>query len=103
MAYNLPKFPADALPDRLKDFVQNAAAALNCPVDFFGVFSLTVMSAAIGTSRTIRLKKGWEEPPVIYSTVVASPASKKSPAFNLSLEPVRRKQLDFKGEYAQKF
>ena len=103
MSYQLPNFPVDALPDRLKDFVQNAAAALNCPVDFLGVFSLAVMSAAIGTSRIIRIKEGWEEPPVIYSAVVAPPASKKSPAFNLSLKPVRRKQLEFKGEYAQKF
>ena len=98
MSYQLPNFPVDALPDRLKDFVQNAAAALNCPVDFLGVFSLAVMSAAIGTSRIIRIKEGWEAPPVIYSAVVAPPASKKSPAFNLSLKPVRRKQLEFKAE-----
>ncbi len=101
MGCQLPDFPVDALPGRIKYFIENAAETLNCPADFIGVFVLTVVSSAIGTARAIRLKEGWVESPVLYSAVVAPPASKKSPAFNLALTPIRQKQMELKAAHAK--
>lgn len=99
MDYTTKVFPVDALPEKLSCFVQNTAEALSCPPDFPGIFALSVMSAAIGSTRVVRLKEGWTEPPVLYSVVVAPPASKKSPVFKLAMKPVIKKQLELKREY----
>lgn len=102
MSFSLPAFPVEALPERLGCFVRHAAESLSCPVDFVGVFALSVMSSAVGTARAIRLKSGWTEPAVLYTAVVAPPASKKSPAIKVALSPVHQKQMAHKYEYDQR-
>lgn len=102
MSFSLPAFPVDALPERLGCYVRHAAESLSCPVDFVGVFALAVMSSAVGTARAIRLKPGWTEPAVLYTAVVAPPASKKSPAIKAALIPVHQKQMAHKYEYDQR-
>lgn len=99
MAFSLPSFPVNILPENLACFVKSSSKAIGCPADFIGVFVLTTLSAAIGTARCIRVKDGWIEPLVLYSAVVAPPASKKSPAFKLTLRPVLEKQTELKHNY----
>jgi hypothetical protein len=53
---------------------------------------LTGLAAAIGNSRTIRLKPGWTEPAVLWSVIVGESGTLKSPALHAALEPIRRRQ-----------
>lgn len=93
-------FPVEAFPRPLQQMIREAAQALPCPEDFLGVPLLAVMGAAIGTSRSIQVKTGWREGPRIYSGIVAEPGSKKSPALDLVLAPVMRRQLLLKEQYS---
>jgi hypothetical protein len=93
------EFPIAALPITLRQFVREAAASVGCPVDYVGLSALAAASAAIGDTRRIALKKDWTEGAAIFGMIVGGPASKKSPAMNLALRPVRERQMALKTEY----
>lgn len=85
-------FPTDALPDPLAAFVREAAAALGCDESMVAAPLLAALGAAVGTTRVLRLKSGWTEPPVFWIVLLAESGAKKSPAIDAGLEPLRRRQ-----------
>ena len=96
---DVPEFPCEIFSDDVRNFIKEGAHSLCCPVDFLRIYSLSVLSSAIGTSRAIRLKGDWIEPALIYSGIIAPPASKKSPAFKLAVKPVMELQKEMKAKY----
>jgi hypothetical protein len=92
-------FPIDALPPTTRQFVREAAASVGCPVDYLGLSVLAALSAAIGDTRRIVLKRDWTEGAAIFGMIVGGPASKKTPAMNSALRPVRERQMALKTEY----
>jgi hypothetical protein len=93
------EFPISALPITVRQFVREAAASVGCPVDYLGLSTLAAVSAAIGDTRRIVIKKDWTEGAAIFGMIVGGPASKKTPAMNLALRPVRQRQMALKTEY----
>src|SRR5215212_4844100 len=92
-------FPISALPLTVRQFVREASASVGCPVDYVGLSTLAAVSAAIGDTRRIVIKKDWTEGAAIFGMIVGGPASKKTPAMNLALRPVRERQMALKTEY----
>lgn len=97
--FETPPFPTDLFPGDIRNFIKEASRSLSCPQDFIGVFALSVLSSAIGSSRAIEVKPDWIEPAVIYSGIIAPPSSKKSPAFKIALGPVIEYQQKMKSDY----
>src|SRR5215211_5980500 len=93
------EFPLEALPLTIRQFVREAAASVGCPKDYIGLSTLAAVSAAIGDTRRIVLKGDWTEGAAIFGMIVGGPASKKSPAMNLALRPIRERQMNLKKEY----
>jgi hypothetical protein len=93
------EFPISALPVTVRQFVREAAASVGCPVDYIGLSTLAAVSAAIGDTRRVVIKKDWTEGAAIFGMIVGGPASKKTPAMNLALRPVRERQMAMKTEY----
>jgi hypothetical protein len=87
-------FPVDALPEPLRSFVVEAAAALACDPCFVALPALAVVAGLIGNTRTIRLKRDWQEPAVLWTAVVAYSGTVKSPAARLVLAPLFRMQRE---------
>jgi len=81
-------FPIDALPGPCRRLVKETAAAICCPPDFVAMPLLVELGTAIGNSRVIKLKEGWEESATVYGAVVADPGDKKTPAAKVVFEPV---------------
>jgi hypothetical protein len=92
-------FPTDALPNSVRRFVEEAAASVGCPVDFVAVPALVALSAAIGDTRRVVIKKSWTEGAALYAGILGEAATKKTPAMNLALRPVRDRQMELKAEY----
>jgi hypothetical protein len=76
----VPPFPVEVLPAVLRRYVLEGAAALPCPPDYVAVPLLTVAGASIGASRALEVKPGHIQRASLYTGVVASPGSGKSPA-----------------------
>src|SRR5262249_52335409 len=94
-------FPVEVFPAPLAAFITEAAASLPCPTDVVGIPALTVLSAAIGASRAMSVKGGWREGARIYSAVVADPGTKKSPALDFAITPMRERQRRLQDVYEE--
>lgn len=92
-------FPVDALPVSTRRFVEEASRATGCPPDLVAVPTLAMLSAGIGASRVVRLKRTWSESAALFLMVVASPGSKKTPAQRIATEPVWAKQAELTRKY----
>jgi hypothetical protein len=93
------RFPVEVFPSSAARLVREAAAAIGCPDDFLALGVLAGLSAAIGDTRKILIKKGWTEGAAVYAMIVGDPASKKSPALYEAMRPVLMRQLSLKAEY----
>ena len=94
-------FPVENFPSALRAFITETAASFPVPVDMIGVPVLVLAGAAIGATRRIRLKAGWEESSALYAAIVAPPGALKSPALAAVAVPVYEKQKQHKKEYEQ--
>lgn len=88
-------FPTDALPEPVRGFVEDGAKAIGCAPTFLVLPMLSVLASAIGNTRRIRLKHGWEAPPVIWTAIVGESGTAKTPAFRAVMRPVRKRQENF--------
>ena len=87
-------FPTHVLPQPLRDFVTEGAAALGCDPSMIALPVLASCASAIGTTRRARLKRSWSEPSVIWAAVVARSGTLKSPALELAIRPLHRIQAE---------
>jgi hypothetical protein len=95
-------FPVDVLPESCRRFVREAAASIGCAPDLVSVPLLGLLSAAIGNSRQLQLKRGWKESAALFAVVVAEPGDKKTPAQKAALTPVWQAQERFKRKYQER-
>ena len=92
-------FLVDCLPEPVRSFVVQAAAAMCCDESFIALPLLAASAAAVGNCFRIELKKGWTEPCILWCVVVAESGTLKSPALELALRPVRNRQRRAMKEY----
>ncbi|HEY8665647.1 MAG TPA: YfjI family protein [Tepidisphaeraceae bacterium] len=94
-------FPLHVLPDPIHAYIVEGAAALGCEASYIAVPMLPVLASAIGNTRRIRLKKGWNEPAVIWAASVGESGTAKSPAHDLAVRPVWRRQRKILKAYGE--
>jgi hypothetical protein len=92
-------FPVEALPEPVRSFVVQGAAALGCDPAYLALPALSIVAALIGNTREIRLKLDWHEPSVVWSAIVGDSGTLKSPALNLVARPVYRIQKELLERY----
>ncbi|MDP9359288.1 MAG: YfjI family protein [Chloroflexota bacterium] len=76
----VPPFPVDVLPDAIRRYVSEAAAAIGVPPELVAVPLLACAAACVGRTRRIVLKEGFEQRPILWAAVVGRPGTAKSPA-----------------------
>lgn len=91
-ASQVPKFPLHVLPDRLAWFVEDVAAAVNCPPDYPAATMLAIAGAAIGATWSLRVKEDYFERPCVFVAVVGPPGAAKSPAIAAVAKPLYQEQ-----------
>ncbi len=85
-------FPVDALPEPVRSFIHESAGAIGCDPCFVALPLLTGIASAVGNARCIMLRRGWYEPSIIWTAVVAESGDLKTPALHQALGPVMRWQ-----------
>ena len=80
----------DLLPTLLQDYVHAAAESLNVDVAFILLPLLSSLGAAVGHARSILLKHGFIQPPVIWTGIIGRSGSRKSPALEAGCIGKRR-------------
>ena len=84
--------PLNLLPGVLQDYVHAAAKSLNVDVSYILLPKLSSLGTAIGNSRSILLKRGFVQPPVIWTGIIGRSGSRKSPALDAGCKGVMEKE-----------
>ncbi len=92
-------FPVEAIPEVLKPLVVEGARAIQCPPDYIAIPLLTCMGGAIGRTRVLQVKEGWEEPTAIWTVIVGRTGTTKSPAFELATEGLKEIEQGWLEDY----
>lgn len=86
--------PVELLPGVLARYITSTAdAQFNDPA-MVALPVLATVGAAIGTTRAILLKIGWEEYPIIWTCNVARSGANKTAAFKAATEPLEQAEYD---------
>jgi hypothetical protein len=96
------EFPTKALPSSCWQFVEEAEKAIGCPADLLGLPLLATLSAGIGNSRVVEIKRSWREGATLFLATVADPGKKKTPAAKHATAPIWERQTELKRSYAEK-
>lgn len=81
-------FPVDCLPTVAATFVQQCSSVFGCDPALFALPTLVVMAGAIGNSRLIQLKSTWQEPAILWGTIVSNSGTMKTPAARAAMKPL---------------
>ena len=85
--------PIDRLPPPLAEYVAKSAEAIGCDPCLVAMPALAACAAAIGDSRVLEVKPGFEVPAVLWTLVAAASGQLKTPAMKaamLGLESAQR-------------
>lgn len=85
-------FPTETLATPVKDFVEQSAASLPVAADIIALPCLVALGTAIGNTRVIRAKDGWQESAALYAAIIADTGSMKSAALGKATEPLKAAQ-----------
>ncbi|WP_152477002.1 DUF3987 domain-containing protein, partial [Nocardiopsis salina] len=85
----LPAFPTGHL-GTLAEWVRAASVSLNVSEDIAAFSALSVISAAVGGRRRVKVKDGWTEMVCLYAMALADSSARKTPALSLAMEPLER-------------
>jgi len=94
-------FPVEALPATAEAYVQATSEALDVAPAFVAVPMLPVLSAGVGASARLQLKRSWREPATLWTAIVAPSGSTKSAALQHVLRPVHRREREARDSYRE--
>jgi len=86
--FDLPTFPTDSLPERLRAFVEAEAIATQTPADLAAMLVLSVCAAACAKKIIVQVDEGWIEPVNIFTATVLKPGNRKSAVFKVVVAPL---------------
>lgn len=81
-------FPLDVLPWRVADFIRAVAEAHSVDPSFVALPVLAVAGAAMGNAWRLRMKDGFDVPPVLWCILVARTGSNKSGPLSVVVGPM---------------
>ena len=94
-------FPLDTLPSLPRAYVKASSEALDVAPSMVAVPLLSVLSAGVGASTRLQLKRTWTEPATLWTAVVAPSGSTKSAGLRRALRPVYAHEKEALEAYEQ--
>lgn len=85
-------FPVDTLPEPFQSYVVAASKAVGCDASMVALPLLAAIAGAIGNTRRVELKAGWQEAVNLWCVIIGYSGDLKSPALDAALAPVRARQ-----------
>ncbi len=82
-------FPIERLPSVLRALSTEGANANVTDPACIALPALACCTGAIGLSRSVRIKRGWSEPAVLWVVLIQPSGTVKSPSLDLAAKPLR--------------
>ena len=91
------------LPGSLQRYVNNHAERLSTPPEYIAIPLITALASVIGTKVSIypKMYDDWEIVPNIWGAIIGNPSTKKSPALDAGMKPLKNLTYKAKADYEQ--
>jgi len=89
---NIP-FPIDALPPKVREYIEKTCLQLRKSIDFLAVACLVIAGTVVGKSRALQLEEGYLVFANLYGCLVGKSGTGKSPAIKKAMAPIIHKKL----------
>ncbi|MBR1812155.1 MAG: DUF3987 domain-containing protein [Clostridia bacterium] len=96
----LPAFPVDALPSRVRPYVEAVAETTQTPVDMAATAAIAVMASCMQGKYLVQAKADWTEPTNLYALIIAEPSERKSAVTSLMVKPVNLYEMEYNKQHA---
>lgn len=93
--YTMARFPIEALPDDIADYVTAVAESTQTPVDMAGVVSISMLSVCLQGKYRVQGKADWFEPLNTYALAIAPPSERKSAIQHMMLKPINEYEFQY--------
>ncbi len=93
--YTMARFPIEALPDDIADYVTAVAESTQTPVDMAGVVSISMLSVCLQGKYRVQGKADWFEPLNTYALAIAPPSERKSAVQHMMLKPLNEYEFQY--------
>ena len=84
----LPRFPVDALPPALAEFVEATAEFIQVSPDVVAMGVLSAVSVCVAGKAEVEIDSGYAEPLNIYTLSILGPGTRKSAVFSAIKQPI---------------
>ena len=98
--HTLPRFPVDALPPAIRDYVLAVAETTQTPADIAATAALAVLSLCQQGKYRIKGKDDWMEPLNLFAVIVAEPSERKSAVISLMTSVVHSYEADYNTQHS---
>ena len=95
MTLTKERFPVEALPKPIADYVAAVSESTQTPLDMAGALSIAVMSTCLQGKFLVQGKSDWFEPLNTYVLGIAPPSERKSAVQKLMLKPVNNYEIQY--------
>ena len=96
----LPPFPVDALPNRVRPYAEAVAETTQTPVDMAGTAALAVMASCMQGKYLVSAKADWTEPVNLYALMIAEPSERKSAIISHMMKPVNFYEMEYNKQHS---
>lgn len=96
-----PPFPMEILAPPLANFVDAEHRAMGADASALALASLTAAAGAIHAETCVHMGSGWSERPLLWTALVGSPSSMKSPVIEKTIAPLRKIDHDGHARWRQ--
>lgn len=93
--YTMARFPIEALPDDIADYVTAVAESTQTPLDMAGVVSISMLSVCLQGKYRVQGKADWFEPLNTYALAIAPPSERKSAVQHMMLKPINEYEFQY--------
>ena len=92
---NLPSFPIDCLPSKLRSYIEAVAAHTQTPVDMAAGVALGILATCLQGKVRVEGNIGHYEQTSLYVFLIAPPGSRKSAVIREMTAPIEDYELDY--------
>lgn len=96
-------FPLEVFPQKVQKLILHLVKHRNFKLEFVASCMITAAAAAIGNSRRIRSREGWEVAPMFYMILVGRPGIGKTPPLEFAFRPLCDIDREREKVYAEQY